>query len=625
MFKNLRTSTKLVLLCSAFIVSIVVATYGLVSEKQITIKFVSKELVGTRYLEALRDVYAAILTEDLDASGGVQTHSSVDKLSQALAAAEAETAGVLNTAELEQALMAALEGLLSSKANGSQKDALVVGALAKARNLASRIGDDSNLALDPDLDSYYLQDIVVTKMPTLIGQIGEFQSQLRSSLPTDLPSNKLTVRTLILEGMIRSTLEEIGRDVAAAYRGGAGRRLRQAIDAPMTSMMASADSYLKTASGSVDEASASASLSKSYVTAADEALRAWTLSQSELTRLLNQRRSNLVGKLRGSLILNGLLASLSIALAVMTHRFIVGPLRELEGLAEKVRETKNYNLRADYDSRDEIGRLAGAFNAMLAELAAARGREAADQKRTATMQAELTRVSRLTTMGEIAASIAHEINQPLTAVVTNANAGLRWLDRQPPNLEEARAALKRIVHAGGHGSNVIGSIRAMLTKGPHEKTALDINDLILEVMTLVQSELKIHSVLIRTELVDDLPHVMADRIQLQQVILNLIMNAVEAMASVSDRPRVLSVRSEKDEPASVLVTIADSGTGIDLVDMHRIFEAFFTKKAEGMGIGLSICRSIVEAHGGRISASRADPHGSAFQVTLPTEVLSDPS
>jgi signal transduction histidine kinase len=625
MFKNLRTSTKLVLLCSAFIVSIVVATYGLVSEKQITIKFVSKELVGTRYLEALRDVYAAILTEDLDASGGVQTHSSVDKLSQALAAAEAETAGVLNTAELEQALMAALEGLLSSKANGSQKDALVVGALAKARNLASRIGDDSNLALDPDLDSYYLQDIVLTKMPTLIGQIGEFQSQLRSSLPTDLPSNKLTVRTLILEGMIRSTLEEIGRDVAAAYRGGAGRRLRQAIDAPMTSMMASADSYLKTASGSVDEASASASLSKSYVTAADEALRAWTLSQSELTRLLNQRRSNLVGKLRGSLILNGLLASLSIALAVMTHRFIVGPLRKLEGLAEKVRETKNYNLRADYDSRDEIGRLAGAFNAMLAELAAARGREAADQKRTATMQAELTRVSRLTTMGEIAASIAHEINQPLTAVVTNANAGLRWLDRQPPNLEEARAALKRIVHAGGHGSNVIGSIRAMLTKGPHEKTALDINDLILEVMTLVQSELKIHSVLIRTELVDDLPHVMADRIQLQQVILNLIMNAVEAMASVSDRPRVLSVRSEKDEPASVLVTIADSGTGIDLVDMHRIFEAFFTKKAEGMGIGLSICRSIVEAHGGRISASRADPHGSAFQVTLPTEVLSDPS
>ena len=335
------------------------------------------------------------------------------------------------------------------------------------------------------------------------------------------------------------------------------------------------------------------------------------------------RLSNLIGKLRSSLILNGFLAGLSIVLAVITHRNITRPLEKLESLAENVRETRNYDLRIDHDGRDEIGRLALAFNAMLAELAAAREREAADQAHTASMQAELARVARLTTMGEMAASIAHEINQPLTAVVTNANAGLRWLKGPPPNLDEARAAFKRIVDAGGHGSDIIGTIRTMLKKGTQQKTELGINELIFDVMTLVRGELQIHNVSVQTELVDDLPHVVADRIQLQQVILNLIMNAVEAMVAVTDRPRVLCIRSEKHEPAGVLVTVEDSGTGIDLEDVDRVFEAFFTKKAEGMGMGLSICRSIVEAHGGRISASRAHPHGSAFQVVLPTDATNE--
>jgi signal transduction histidine kinase len=162
----------------------------------------------------------------------------------------------------------------------------------------------------------------------------------------------------------------------------------------------------------------------------------------------------------------------------------------------------------------------------------------------------------------------------------------------------------------------------MLKKGTQEKAELSISELILELMTLVRGELQTHNVTVRTELVDDLPRVLADRIQLQQVILNLIMNAVEAMIAISDRPRVLCIRSEKHEPAGVLVTVEDSGTGIDLEDLHRIFEAFFTRKAEGMGMGLSICRSIVEAHGGRISASRGHPHGSVFQVALPSDAPS---
>jgi len=243
--------------------------------------------------------------------------------------------------------------------------------------------------------------------------------------------------------------------------------------------------------------------------------------------------------------------------------------------------------------------------------------KAQEALRTAAVQAELARVARLITMGEMAASIAHEIKQPLTAVVTNANAGLRWLNRQPPNIEEVRSVLKRIVNDGDRGSSIIGSIREMMKKGGEKRAQLDLNELIREVMAIVLDELQHRGVSVRTELVNDLPHVWADRVQLQQVVLNLIMNAVEAMASVSDRPRLLRLRSESHEPGGVLVSVDDTGAGIDVKDLDRIFETFFTTKSEGMGMGLSICRSIVESHGGRISALRANPHGSVFQFFLP--------
>jgi signal transduction histidine kinase len=602
-----------------FVVSIVVATYGLVAEKLIAIEFVRKELIGAQYLEALRRVYASILTDERASSAIAETRTP-----DMLTAAEADTAGSLNTVELERSLAEAVRKLSSGGANGP-KHALIVDALDKARDLASRIGDDSNLALDPDLDSYYVQDIVVTKMPTLLDQIGELQSLLRTTLPPSSSSSGLTAPPLILDGMIRSTFEGIERDSRASYRGGAGGRLRQTIDANVTSMVSAGDSYLKTVNASLNGTSDLGSLDHSYATAVDNAIGAWTVSQAELRQLLNTRLSNLLGKLRSSLILNGLIASLSIVLAVMTHRHIVRPLQELESLAEKVRETKDYKLRINYESRDEIGRLAVAFNTMLAELAVAREREIADQARTTVMQAELARVARLTTMGEMAASIAHEINQPLAAVVTNANAGLRWLDNQPPNIGEVRSALKRIVNDGGRGSNIIGSIRALLKKGDQERVELDVNDLIREVMTLLRGELQNRGVSVRTGLADDLPRVSADRIQLQQVILNLVMNAVEAMAFIADRARVLQVQSEKHESAGVLVTIEDAGTGINKEDLDRIFEAFYTTKSEGMGMGLSICRSIVEAHGGRIRASRANPHGSVFHVVLPNAEPSDHS
>ena len=611
MFKNLRTSTKLFLLCGMFVGAIILATYGLVEEKQIAIGFVRKELVGARYFEALRGVYAAILAEDADSASGPQNQASVDAALDALTRAEAETGGSLHTAQLAEALAAAVRNLVAAR-SADDKRKLTGEALTKARDLASRIGDESNLTLDPDLDSYYIQNIAVKRVPALLSQMGELQSLL-----IDSSSGDDQVHPLLLDGMIRSSVEEIERDAAAAHRRDPHGQLRAAIAPAVGTMVADVNAYLESANTVVRGQDNPGPLLPAFATATRSVDSAWSVSKSELNGLLNQRLSNLLGKLYGSLLLNGLVAGLSLLFAVMAYRQIVGPLRELEELAGKVRETKDYGLRTNLDRRDEIGQLATAFNAMLAELAAAREREIADQARNAATQAELARVARLTTMGEMAASIAHEINQPLAAVVNNANAGLRWLSNRPPNTEEVRAALTRIASDGERGGSIIESIRAMLKKGVRERSKINLNELIRDVTRLTQGQFQRHGVSIRSDLADDLPSVLADPIQLQQVILNLFMNAAEAMVSISDRERLVCVRSEKHDGGGALITVEDSGPGVEPEDAKRIFEAFFTTKAEGMGMGLSICRSIVESHGGRITVAKAVPQGTVFQVTLP--------
>jgi PAS domain S-box-containing protein len=234
-------------------------------------------------------------------------------------------------------------------------------------------------------------------------------------------------------------------------------------------------------------------------------------------------------------------------------------------------------------------------------------------------RSELARIARQTTMGEMTASIAHDIKQPLAAIVTNGNAVLRWLASATPDLDEVRAALKRIINDGHRASQVIASIRAMFGKGAQERARVDVNDVVNEVLALMQAELHGQHVSVQSELLDELPQVLAHRVQLQQVILNLITNAAEAMHAITDRARMLRVTSQKQDDGSVLVAVADSGTGIDPDDMDRIFDAFFTTKDNGMGMGLSICRSIVKAHGGRLWASAGVPHGSIFHVVLPTD------
>jgi PAS domain S-box-containing protein len=231
---------------------------------------------------------------------------------------------------------------------------------------------------------------------------------------------------------------------------------------------------------------------------------------------------------------------------------------------------------------------------------------------------ELAAITRHTTMGAMTASIAHELSQPLASLITNANAGLRWLNRAEPDVDEVSAALKRIVGNGNRASAVLIGIRSMFRKDLGERSLVNLNDLIDEVLAIVRGELDRHQVLLESKLCGQLPTIIAERTQLQQVMLNLVMNAVEAMSSVADRKRILIVRSEISESDHVLITVEDSGNGIEPNNVDRVFEAFFTTKAKGMGMGLSICRTIVESHGGKLWFSARSPYGSSFSAKLPT-------
>jgi signal transduction histidine kinase len=228
------------------------------------------------------------------------------------------------------------------------------------------------------------------------------------------------------------------------------------------------------------------------------------------------------------------------------------------------------------------------------------------------------REARLMTGDAVAATIAHEVKQPLSGMITNADAGLRWLDRSMPDLDEAKTAFKQIVADGHRAGAVIGSIRAIFKKDARNRTSLDINDLIGEALALTRSDLQRHQIKVQVEPDAQVPQVRGDRIQLQQLLLNLITNAIDSMAS-KDGTRLLCVRSEVHDGGNVLVSIGDTGTGIGQQDVDQIFNPLFTTKSDGMGMGLSICRSIVEAHDGRMLVAPNKPEGAVFQFILPAD------
>jgi C4-dicarboxylate-specific signal transduction histidine kinase len=234
-------------------------------------------------------------------------------------------------------------------------------------------------------------------------------------------------------------------------------------------------------------------------------------------------------------------------------------------------------------------------------------------------QTDLAHVSRVTTMGELTASLAHEVNQPIAAVVTNANTCLRWLAAKPPNVEEARAAAMRIVNDGKRGAEIINRIRLPFKKGAPQRELVDVNEVIRDIIVLLRSEATRHSISVRTELAADLPEVVGDRVQLQQVMMNLIMNSIDAMRDV-DGTRELIIKSQRAENEQLLVSVSDTGVGLPPQKADQIFNAFFTTKTHGTGMGLRISRSIVETHGGLLWAADNSPRGASFYLTLPAKV-----
>lgn len=229
----------------------------------------------------------------------------------------------------------------------------------------------------------------------------------------------------------------------------------------------------------------------------------------------------------------------------------------------------------------------------------------------------LSRATRLTVMGELSASIAHEVNQPLAAIITNAQACQRFLGFSPPDLDEVKDAVGEIVRDGRRASEVLKRIRAMSKNTAPERGQVDVNHAIAEVLALTRDELQRHRVVVQTDMRSKLPTVMADRVQLQQVVLNLVMNGIDAMRAVPDRPRILTVRSQFNDQGNIVVNVADSGVGLDAANRDRIFESFFTTKPEGMGMGLAISNTIIEAHHGRLWAESGSPFGAVFGFTLP--------
>ena len=290
----------------------------------------------------------------------------------------------------------------------------------------------------------------------------------------------------------------------------------------------------------------------------------------------------------------------------------------------------------DYVFKTRLSRLAPSVRRALRE-AGERSDLVKAEEALQKAQAELAHVARVTTLGELTASIAHEINQPLSAVVNNANAGLRWLSGESPNIDEAREAIRRIVRDGNRAAGVISKTRALFKKAPMTKEQFDINEAVEEIVTLTYSEAQRNRVVVRTRLDGNIPLVRGDRVQLQQVVLNLLINAIEAVSGMSQDQREVFVRSQKGrgdpvesreqnaghharaevDSTHVLVTVCDSGRGLDPTALEHLFDAFYTTKSHGLGMGLAISRSIIEAHGGRLWAKANAPQGAIVQFALP--------
>jgi C4-dicarboxylate-specific signal transduction histidine kinase len=302
-----------------------------------------------------------------------------------------------------------------------------------------------------------------------------------------------------------------------------------------------------------------------------------------------------------------------------THQFAVARRNKRWELMEssELKHAKAEILRLNNNLERRVLERTKELAAVNEELRREMGERLRAEEALRTAHSELAHVTRVTAMGELAASIAHEVTQPLTGIVTNGNACLHWLAAAPPNIEKARTTVKRIIRDSDRASEVIRDIRSLVKKAPPHQEPVDLNDLISRMLTLANNEMTRNQVQAQTELAADLPSVLGDRVQLQQVLLNLIMNAIEAMSSTSGA-RMLTIKSQHLQAReSATIAVRDSGVGLDSQGAKRLFDAFFTTKPQGMGMGLSICHNIIESHGGHLTGANNVDRGATFEFTLP--------
>ncbi len=710
MFRNVNTGKKLTILCLTFIIAIAVPIYSLLQYRQNEVELLSRELVGSRYVAILRGIYASVLTSAPNTPVPLRSTASSDEVLNALKVAEANSGGMMQTAELARSLAITLRALWSKDSARTPRASFVLDALGVIRELASRIGEDSNLALDPIPESYYLQDIVVTKLPAILSQLGEEQTLIGEIAAVGKLSSQRHGRLLMVDGLLRSSTAELRRDLATAYRFNIDGSLKRQLDADASEMARNVGLYFN----ATDEQLArrdgkdidASSLGAPYAAAVDSSLRLWAVVQAELDRLLTERVADLNSRMLRSIVVTGGLGIISIILAVVMYQSIVQPLERLKHAVTQVRQTKYYGLRVRDVGQDEVGQLGAAFNDMLSELSAAHHRErrlveaniigifvwdieghiieandaflhmvgydredlaagrvnrtdltppewrerdvrtVAEVKATGTVQPfekEYFRkdgsripvligatafdekrdqgvgfVLDLTERKQAEAEARDSERRYREVQAELAHAARVATNRQTPDLGGgAREALACIVNDGNRAAEVIDRIRDLVKKAPPRKDRLEINGAIREVIELTRGEAMKNGVSVQMQLAEDLPLIEGDRVQLQQVILNLIINGVQAMSEASDGPRQVLISTGKPESGGVLVAVRDSGPGLAPGTLDHVFEAFHTTKPGGLGLGLSICRSIIEAHGGRLWASANVPRGAIFQFTVP--------
>jgi hypothetical protein len=345
-FRNLGTGTKLLILCLTFTIAIAVPIYGLVQDRLASVDFVNRQLAGSRYLATLRGVYASVLGSVPNIQSALRSAVSTDAVLNALAAAEQHAGRMMQTAELQRSLATTLHALWSSDPARTPTDSFALDALNVTRELAFRIGEDSNLALDPNPQSYYLQHTIVVKLPAIMSQLGEEQTLLGAGASAGKFSSERRGRLLIVDGLLRSTTAELRRDIEATYRMDVSGSLKRRLDADVNEMARNVGLYFNAADEQLTDGDARdvdlAVLAPLYLAAVESSLRVWTLVQDELDRLLTERVADLNAEMLRSLILTGALGILSIAIAMMTYRNIVRPLHRLNHVMTQVRQSRDY-------------------------------------------------------------------------------------------------------------------------------------------------------------------------------------------------------------------------------------------------------------------------------------------